>query len=333
MYKTIDLFAGIGGIRLGFEQAFDELETVFVSEIDKNAQKTYKENFNTPLNIEGDITQINEKDIPDFDICLSGFPCQAFSIAGKRQGFDDDYHGICRGTLFLDVVRICEYHNPKVIFCENVKGLVSHDKGNTFSVILSTFEKIGYNVYYKVLNSKDFGVPQNRERIYIVCFRKDIDNKLFKFPQPTNDSTVLKQIIETSKPHNKYWLSQQYFDTLKKHKDRHKTKGNGFGYQIRDLNQIAGAIVCGGMGREKNLIIDKRLTDFSPVGTRKTPANSEFVRILTPRECARLQGFPEDFVLPCSDTVLYKQLGNSVSVPVIIEIAKEIKKVLQNISK
>lgn len=331
MYKTIDLFAGIGGIRLGFEQAFkDNTETVFVSEIDKNAQKTYRKNFNTPLNIEGDITQIDEKDIPNFDICLAGFPCQAFSLAGKRKGFDDDYHGTCRGTLFLDVARICEHHQPKVIFCENVKGLVNHDKGKTLSIIISTFEKIGYNVFYKVLNSKDYGVPQNRERIYIVAFRKDIKSESFQFPTSTNNKTCLNDIIEKEKPHNKYWLSQQYIDTLKRHKSRHENKGNGFGYQIRRPEEIAGAIVCGGMGKEKNLIIDKRLIDFSPVGTRKTGANTEYIRTLTPREWARLQGFPENYKLELSDTVLYKQLGNSVTVPVIKEIAKEIKKVLQN---
>jgi len=139
-YKFIDLFAGIGGIRLGFEQAFKNSETVFVSEWDEYAQKTYKANFESPKEIAGDITKINEKEIPTFDICLAGFPCQAFSMAGQRKGFDDNYKGICRGTLFLDVARICEEHKPKVIFCENVKGLTIHDKGRTFKIIKSTFE-------------------------------------------------------------------------------------------------------------------------------------------------------------------------------------------------
>lgn len=329
MYKSIDLFAGIGGIRLGFEQAFKNIETVFVSEIDANAQKTYKANFDTPEKITGDITIVKEEEVPQFDICLAGFPCQAFSMAGKRMGFDDDYHGTCRGTLFLDVARICEHHKPKVIFCENVKGLVGHDKGKTLNVILTTFEKIGYNVYYKVLNSKDFGVPQNRERIYIVAFRKDIDSSEFKFPEPTDTTKVLRDIIHVDKPDNKYWLSQQYVNTLKNHKARHESKGNGFGYQIREWDDIAGAVVCGGMGREKNLIIDKRLTDFTPVGTRKTPPNIESIRTLTPREWARLQGFPEDYKLILADTALYKQFGNSVTVSVIKEIAKEIRKILE----
>ena len=163
------MFAGIGGIRIGFEKVFKESETVFVSEWDKYAQKTYQANFHTPDIIAGDITKINEKDIPSFDICLAGFPCQAFSMAGQRKGFEDNYKGICRGTLFMDVARICEYHNPKVIFCENVKGLVIHDKGRTFKIIKSTFESLGYTVFSKVLNSKDFGVPQNRERILHSC--------------------------------------------------------------------------------------------------------------------------------------------------------------------
>lgn len=329
MHKSIDLFAGIGGIRLGFEQAFENnIKTVFVSEIDANAQKTYRANFNTPEKLTGDITVVKPSEVPSFDICLAGFPCQSFSMAGKRMGFEDDYHGICRGTLFLDVVRICEYHKPKVIFCENVKGLVGHDKGKTLNVIITTFEKIGYNVYYKVLNSKDYGVPQNRERIYIVAFRNDIESADFKFPNSTDDTKKIKDIIEIAKPDDKYWLSQQYINTLKEHKSRHESKGNGFGYQIRDWDDIAGAIVCGGMGREKNLIIDNRLTNFSPVGNRKTPPNIESIRTMTPREWARLQGFPEDFNLPLADTPLYKQLGNSVTVPVIKEIAKEIKKIL-----
>ena len=154
MYRAIDLFAGIGGIRLGFERAFkSDIETVFISELDKFAQRTYRENFVDPFEITGDITQVPEKDVPEFDICLAGFPCQAFSWAGKYEGFNDDYNGRCRGTLFLDVIRICNYHRPKVIFCENVRGLMSHDKGNTFKVILGAFEEIGYKVFYKVLNS------------------------------------------------------------------------------------------------------------------------------------------------------------------------------------
>lgn len=182
-YKMIDLFAGIGGIRLGFDKAFgDAAETVFVSEIDNYARITYEQNFCDDFEIAGDITEIHEDEIPNFDICLAGFPCQAFSIAGKKGGFNDDYHGICRGTLFLDVVRICDRHKPKIIFCENVKGLLSHDKGRTFKIICNAFEQIGYKVHTKILNSKDFGLAQNRERIYFVCFRADVDDANFNFP-------------------------------------------------------------------------------------------------------------------------------------------------------
>ncbi|WP_302292158.1 DNA cytosine methyltransferase [Phascolarctobacterium succinatutens] len=333
--KSIDLFAGIGGIRLGFENAFGEgIETVFVSEWDKYAQKTYSENFKDDFSIAGDITQIDAKDIPDFDICLAGFPCQAFSLAGARKGFDDDYKGMCRGTLFLDVARICEEHKPKVIFCENVKGLVIHDKGRTFKIITKTFEDLGYKVFYKVLNSKDYGVPQNRERIYIVAFRNDIHSDNFTFPEPTDTNKVLSDIIEEQEVSVKYYLSTVYLDTLRKHKARHAAKGNGFGYEIRDLHGIAGAIVCGGMGRERNLIIDNRLTNFVPVTKIKGEVNREGIRKMTPREWARLQGFPDNYKLALADVHLYKQFGNSVTVPVITAIAKQIKLILdQNATK
>lgn len=329
IYKSIDLFAGIGGIRLGFERAFNsDIETVFISEWDTNAQKTYKENFDDKINISGDITKIEEKNIPNFDICLAGFPCQAFSLAGTKKGFEDNYKGICRGTLFLDVARICEFHKPKVIFCENVKGLVIHDKGKTFEVIKNTFENLGYTVFYKILNSKNFGVPQNRERIYIVAFRNDLNVKIFDFPEITDNSKKIKDIVEENTVSSKYYLSTVYLETLRKHKERHQAKGNGFGYEIREVNDIAGTLVCGGMGRERNLIVDNRLTDFTPVTHIKGEVNREGIRKMTPREWARLQGFPDTYKLSLADTHLYKQFGNTVTVPVIEEIAKKIKEVL-----
>ena len=328
-YKFIDLFAGIGGIRLGFEQAFKKnSETVFVSEWDEYAQKTYKSNFENPKEIFGDITKIDEKEIPSFDICLAGFPCQAFSLAGQRKGFDDNYKGVCRGTLFLDVARICEFHKPKVIFCENVKGLTIHDKGRTFKIIKSTFENLGYTVFSQILNSRDFGVPQNRERIYIVCFRKDLQVEKFQFPKPTDPTKVIRDIMEENPVSAKYYLSDVYIETLKRHKARHEALGHGFGYEIRDLDSVAGAIVCGGMGRERNLIVDKRQKNLTPVTHIKGNVNTEGIRKMTPREWARLQGFPDSFKLVLADTHLYKQFGNSVSVPVIAAIAKEITKKL-----
>lgn len=329
--KSIDLFAGIGGIRLGFDQAFNkDIETVFVSEWDEKAQQTYRTNFTESIEISGDITKIDEKVVPSFDICLAGFPCQAFSLAGAKKGFSDDYKGMSRGTLFFDVARICSYHKPKVIFCENVKGLTIHDKGRTFDIIKGTLTEMGYTVHESVLNSKNYGVPQNRERIYIVAFRNDIDSTSFSFPLPTDSSKRIKDIIEENPVSVKYYLSDVYMETLRRHRARHESKGNGFGYEIRDWEDIAGAIVCGGMGRERNLLIDKRQTDRTPVTKIKGQVNTEGIRKMTPREWARLQGYPDTFTLPVADVHLYKQFGNSVSVPVIKAIAENIKAVLKN---
>ena len=325
MYKSVDLFAGIGGIRLGFDKAFEkDIETVFVSEWDKKAQETYRANFKDKFDIQGDITQIEEKKIPQHDILLAGFPCQAFSLAGLKKGFED-----ARGTLFFDVARIAEYHKPKVIFCENVKNLVNHDKGKTFKVITRILENLGYKVYEKVLNSKNFGVPQNRERIYIVAFREDIDSSDFSFPEETADSKVIADIMEEKEVSPKYYLSDVYLDSLVRHKERHESKGNGFGYEIKKLDEIANTLVCGGMGRERNLIIDRRLTNFTPVTHIKGKINKKYIRKMTPREWARLQGFPDDFKFVVADTHLYKQFGNSVTVSVIEAIAKKIKKILE----
>ena len=329
--RSIDLFAGIGGIRLGFDRAFgDKIETVFVSEWDEAAQKTYKANFADLFEIAGDITKIDEADIPEFDICLAGFPCQAFSLAGKHMGFDDNYKGTCRGTLFLDVARICEYHQPKVIFCENVKGLAIHDRGRTFRIIKETFEDLGYKVFHDILNSRNFGVPQNRERIYIVAFRNDIAPNEFIFPTKTDDTKRIRDILEDEPVPAKYYLSEVYLETLKQHRARHEAKGNGFGYEIRDWDDVAGAIVCGGMGRERNLIIDTRQTDLTPTTHIKGEINKQGVRKMTPREWARLQGFPDSFILPLADVHLYKQLGNSVTVNVIEAIAAKIKEIIKN---
>ena len=329
MYKAIDLFAGIGGIRLGFDQAFqNEIKTVFVSEWDDKAVETYRANFNSNVNIVGDITTVDEKNIPEHDILLAGFPCQAFSLAGRKKGFED-----ARGTLFFDVARIVKYHKPKVVFCENVKNLVNHDRGRTFKIIKNILEELGYRVFYKVLNSKDFGVPQNRERIYIVAFRTDIAPLSFSFPDSSGTSTFIKDIIEEHDVSSKYYLSTTYLESLRRHKERHMSKGNGFGYEIRDNDSVAGAIVCGGMGRERNLIVDNRLTDFKPVTHIKGEVNKEFIRKMTPREWARLQGFPDKFKFVVADTHLYKQFGNSVTVPVIKAIAEKIKGHLEKLKK
>ncbi len=324
MYKAIDLFAGIGGIRIGFDNAFKEkVRTVFVSEWDSKAQETYRANFSDDFQIEGDITKISECDIPAHDILLAGFPCQAFSLAGKRMGFED-----ARGTLFFDVARIARHHKPKVIFCENVKNLYKHDKGRTFETITTILEDLGYRVFYRILNSKDFGVPQNRERIYIVAFRMDIAPEKFDFPKKISLRVSIRDIVEESEVSPKYYLSDVYLRSLINHRNRHSERGNGFGYEVRDLDDIAGAIVCGGMGRERNLIVDDRLSDFTPVTHIKGEINKEYIRRMTPREWARLQGFPDTYKFVVADTHLYKQFGNSVTVSVVEEIAKEIKKIM-----
>ncbi len=329
MIRSIDLFAGIGGIRLGFDQAFGKkIKTVFVSEWDENAQKTYNANFRDNIEIAGDITKIDVREIPDFDICLAGFPCQAFSIAGRKKGFDDNYKGQTRGTLFFDVVRICSAKKPKVIFCENVKGLTIHDHGKTFRIIVGALQELGYTVFSKLLNSKDFGVPQNRERIYIVAFRNDIAPSEFIFPKGNDSTKTIRDIVQDAPIPTKYYLSDIYIKTLIKHKERHKAKGNGFGYEIRDLDGIAGTLVCGGMGRERNLIVDNRKHDTVPTTHIKGKINDDGIRKMTPREWARLQGFPDNFKLILADVHLYKQFGNSVTVPVIKAIAKKIKGVL-----
>lgn len=315
-YKTIDLFAGIGGIRLGFEQT-DRVENVFSAEIDSYACKTYQENFGD--NPYCDITKLNEKkiqEIPDFDILLAGFPCQAFSIAGKRSGFEDT-----RGTLFFDVARIIKEKQPKAFLLENVKGLTNHDKGNTFSTIINVLKnELGYTVFSKVLNSKNFNVPQKRDRIYIVGFKKEVE---FEFPKEKVLVNKIKHILEEDVS-SKYYISNTYLNTLRKHKARHEQKGNGFGYEIINHDDIANTLMVGGMGKERNLLYDNRLTDFTPKTNIKGQINREYIRKMTPREWARIQGYPDTFKIPVSDAQAYKQFGNSVSVPVINEIAKKI---------
>lgn len=323
-FTFIDLFAGIGGMRLAFQNIGGKC--VFSSEWDKYAQITYEKNFGeVPF---GDITKINERDIPEHDILVAGFPCQAFSIAGKRGGFDDT-----RGTLFFDVARILKEKKPKAFFLENVKGLINHDKGRTLKVILNTLrEDLDYNVPEpQIINAKNFGVPQNRERIFIVGFRKDLKVNEFKYPISINKEVCINDIIEDKPVSVKYYLSTQYLKTLEEHKKRHEMKGNGFGYEIISKEGIANAIVVGGMGRERNLIIDNRLTDFTPVTHIKGVVNRNGIRRMTPREWARLQGFPDKFIIDVSDAQAYKQFGNSVAVPAVQATAKEIvKKILRS---
>jgi len=324
-FKFIDLFAGIGGFRLAMQNLGGKC--VFTSEWDKEAQKTYRANFgDIPF---GDITKSQVKNyIPDeFDVLCAGFPCQAFSIAGKRGGFDDT-----RGTLFFEIVEIIKKHKPKAIFLENVKGLRSHDKGKTLGTILNVLRNdLNYFVPEpQIINAKEFGVPQNRERIYIVGFRKDIGVTEFEYPKAIKSKVKFADIKEKKVPATKYFLSTQYVQTLVNHKARHEGKGNGFGYEIIPDDGIANAIVVGGMGRERNLVYDHRITDFTPTTHIKGTVNREGIRKMTPREWARLQGFPDNYVIPVADASAYKQFGNSVAVPAIQATANKILELIGN---
>jgi DNA (cytosine-5)-methyltransferase 1 len=302
-YKFIDLFAGIGGIRLGFKQVFkDKSSFIFASEIDKFAQTTYASNYGHLPS--GDITQIEPKEIPKFDILLAGFPCQPFSNAGLKKGFEDT-----RGTLFFDIARIIKYHQPKVVFLENVKGFKNHDKGNTFKVVKETLEEQGYKVFAKVLNAKHFGVPQNRERIYIIGFLDhDVD---FEFPEPLEKAVKVGDILE-KKVDDKYTISDKLWAGHQRRKLAHKAKGNGFGYSMFTHDSEYTSTISARYYKDGSEILIKQKT--------KNP------RKLSPREAGRLQGFPNDFKIVVSDTQAYKQFGNSVAVPVIEELAKKIYK-------
>ena len=318
-FKFIDLFAGIGGFRLAMQNLGGKC--VFTSEWDKEAQRTYKANFGeVPF---GDITtEETKKFIPDnFDVLCAGFPCQAFSIAGKRGGFEDT-----RGTLFFDVAEIIKRKKPKAIFLENVKGLRNHNGGRTLETILNVLRNdLNYFVPEpQIINAKEFGLPQNRERIYIVGFRKDLKITSFEYPKPTKKKVTFAKVKEKKVPATRYFLSTQYVQTLVNHKARHEGKGNGFGYEIISDNGIANAIVVGGMGRERNLVIDNRITDFTPTTHIKGVVNREGIRKMTPREWARLQGFPDKYVIPVADASAYKQFGNSVAVPAIQATATKI---------
>lgn len=326
-FEFVDLFAGIGGFRIAMQSLGGKC--VFTSEWDEQAKKTYSANFGeVPF---GDITKEDTKKfIPDnFDVLCAGFPCQAFSIAGKRGGFEDT-----RGTLFFDVAEIIQRKQPKAIYLENVKGLYNHDKGRTLKTILSVLRNdLGYYVPEpKILNAKDFGVPQNRERIFIVGFRKDLEIDSFDYPKPFNTNITFEEIKEKDVVSVKYYLSETYLNTLINHKKRHESKGNGFGYEIIPDDGTANAVVCGGMGRERNLVFDDRLQDFTPVTNIKGRVNRKGIRKMTPREWARLQGFPDNFIIPVADASAYKQFGNSVAVPAIKATANEIiKKLSENV--
>jgi DNA (cytosine-5)-methyltransferase 1 len=396
--KFIDLFAGIGG----FHQAFKGLaECVFASEIDKFARQTYEANHDMVPH--GDITKIEAKDIPAHDILCAGFPCQSFSIAGKRKGFEDT-----RGTMFFEIARIVEYHKPKVVFLENVKGLRNHEKGKTLTTILSTLDDLGYENHWQILNAKDYGVPQNRERIFMVAIRKDI-KKEFSFPDKTPLTKTLSDILETKvdkdiaytvrasgrssgvgNKHNwdMYTLcdtrngantlhSWDIVETTEREKiicmtilknRRKKRYGNKDGnpisfYELKEIIPdlevseiwpLCDKNILRGLDEGIVLVNSKNSAGINGIyriinetgifPTLTATQGNDYIcdnftlsdklwanpRRLTPRECARLQGFPDSFVIPVSNAQAYKQFGNAVCVPVVNLLAKEIIKVLSS---
>ena len=333
-FTFIDLFAGIGGFRMALQNLGGQC--VFSSEWDAQAQKTYFTNYGEiPF---GDITsEYTKQYIPDnFDVLCAGFPCQAFSLAGKRLGFEET-----RGTLFFDVAEILRRKQPKAFFLENVKGLAIHDRGKTLKTILNTLDEVGYVVPDpKIVNAMYFGVPQHRERIYIVGFRKDLGIKKedFEYPEQKEVTKRFIDIREKEPVPSKYYLSTTYVNTLIAHKERHASKGNGFGYEIIPDDGIANAIVVGGMGRERNIVIDTRQTDLTPTTRIKGEYNTDGWRRMTPREWGALQGYPvydkgdgsPVFQIPVADASAYKQFGNSVAVPAIQATASQMLKVLSN---
>lgn len=314
-FNYIDLFAGIGGIRIPFQELGGRC--VFTSEWDSFAQKTYKTNFGGE--IYGDITKVDvNSDIPDFDILLGGFPCQPFSQAGLHKGFSDT-----RGTLFFNIEEIIQAKRPKAFLLENVKQLKGHDHGRTFRIIEEHLRALNYTVSSAVLRAGDFGVPQNRERIYIVGFDKEYyklaDDYQFVFPVPPKMPTRLGDILEPDVD-PKYTISQKLYEGHVRRKEEHKQKGNGFGYSLFGENsEYTNTLSARYYKDGSEILIDQ--------GEGRLP------RKLTPRECARLQGFPEDFIIPVSDTRAYKQFGNSVAVPVIRAIAKNMLDTMNKLSK
>ncbi len=324
-FTFIDLFAGIGGVRMGFETAGGRC--VFTSEWNPWAQQTYVANFGHDGTLAGDITQQNADEIPDHDVLLAGFPCQPFSIAGVSKknalGRPHGFECTTQGTLFFDVARIIAAKRPKAFLLENVKNLLSHDRGNTFRVILQTLEQeLGYSVSYRVINAAAF-VPQHRERILIAGFRNETGFSFESLPK-AGGGPLLGSILHpedgsepAEEPYTcgpkgrvsvKYSLTDKLWDYLQAYAAKHRAAGNGFGFGLVDRDGIARTLSARYYKDGSEILVNR--------GNRRTP------RRLTPRECARLMGFPDAFKIPVSDTQAYKQFGNSVVVPVIEAVAK-----------
>lgn len=325
-FTFIDLFAGIGGLRRGFDAIGGHC--VFTSEWNKFAQQTYAANFRDNRPIDGDITKVPTDDIPDHDVLVAGFPCQPFSIAGvskknslgRKHGFLDE----AQGTLFFDVARIIQAKRPAAFLLENVKNLQSHDRGRTFEVIIKTLrDELGYNVHYRIIDAKHF-VPQHRERIVIVGFREDVPFSWDDLSLPEKGSVRLRDILHpedgsegledpyTIGPKGavnpKYTLTDKLWQYLQDYAAKHKAQGNGFGFGLVTPDDVSRTLSARYYKDGSEILVSR--------GKNKNP------RRLTPRECARLMGYPDDFRIPVSDTQAYKQFGNSVAVPVFCEVAR-----------
>ena len=319
--KIVDLFAGIGGIRLGVENAAKKLkiktETVFACDINEKARSVYRENFKKP-DIQGDIRSIDnyKKTIGKHDLLLAGFPCPPFSLAGVvKRNFLNKKHGFSdrKGNLFPDIIKVLEQTKPKAFLLENVSHLKRHNKGKTFARILKTLEDAKYKtIKAEILNAKDFGLPQSRKRVFIIGFKKEIP---FKFPSPINLKTSINNILQ-KRVDEKYFISAKLWKSHKERKERNKRRGVGFGYSLVKNTDSYTRTLSARYYKDGSEILLK-------VNGRRVP------RKLTPRECARLQGFPNTFKIHKSDIEAYKQFGNSVPVKVVEEIAYNILKLLR----
>lgn len=300
-FRFVDLFAGIGGMRIPFDALGGQC--VFSSEWDKYAQQTYAANFGeTP---HGDITAIKEKEIPAHDLLLAGFPCQAFSHAGLKRGFEDT-----RGTMFFEIARILKHHRPALLLLENVRGFTHHDSHRTYNRVIEALQDLGYSVHAQLLNARDFGLPQNRSRIYIVGLNKKkiTDHGTFQFPAPTMEPTNVASILQR-RVNPKYIISRRLWESHQARKKRNEADGKGFGYSLFAGNSTYTRTLTARYNKDGAEILISR-------GNGRNP------RKITPREAARLQGFRDKFTIPVSDAQAYKQFGNSVAVPVVAAIAK-----------
>ena len=310
-FKFIDLFAGIGGFRLVLEEFGGNC--VYSSEWDKQAQITYNANFaEIP---DGDITKVNEKEIPKHDILCAGFPCQAFSISGKQKGFED-----VRGTLFFEIARIAKFHQPKILFLENVKNFASHDDGKTLRTVVEVLDNIGYNIFYKVLNASNYGAVTSRQRIYIVAFRKDLNIRNFSFPEASNSKDIVADILEETVDESLYINRKDIFVNL-------ENDAQNSLFSVSKPIRI-GQISKGGQGERIYSIYGHAIT-LSAYGGGVASKTGAYlingrVRKLSIRECARVMGFPETFKIPVSNQQAYKQFGNSVAIPVVRAVFKKI---------